>query len=165
MIATHDASDTAHETRFKLFEKIADFGNDIIKKLALTTAITAITALETGSWFGQLLKMVLTASGVKYNIAQNGYVCLGSFFGGLIIQWGIVSVTTDNAQGPHNASQALPLAANIFLQGTASYDFPTGISIPVAAISCNATTVYAGAQLLPGYTGSPVNIRWFGLFK
>ena len=87
MIATHDASDTAHENRFKLFEKISDFADDIIKKLALTTAITAITALETGSWFGQLLKMVLTASGVKYNIAQNGYVCLGSFFGGLIIQW------------------------------------------------------------------------------
>lgn len=93
MIGTHDASDTAHENRFKLFEKIADFGNDIIKKLALTTAITAITALETNSWFGQLLKMVLTASGVKYNIAQNGYVCLGSFFGGLIIQW--VKATTD----------------------------------------------------------------------
>lgn len=88
MIATHDASDTAHENRFKLFEKISDFADDIIKKLALTTAISAITALETNSWFGQLLKMVLTASGVKYNIAQNGYVCLGSFFGGLIIQWG-----------------------------------------------------------------------------
>lgn len=88
MIAAHDASDTAHENRFKLFEKISDFADDIIKKLALTTAITAITALETNSWFGQLLKMVLTASGVKYNIAQNGYVCLGSFFGGLIIQWG-----------------------------------------------------------------------------
>lgn len=98
MIATHDASDTAHETRFKLFEKIADFGNDIIKKLALTTAITAITALETNSWFGQLLKMVLTASGVKYNIAQNGYVCLGSFFGGLIIQWGNTSLS-DNGGG------------------------------------------------------------------
>lgn len=97
MIATHDASDTAHETRFKLFEKIADFGNDIIKKLALTTAITAITALETGSWFGQLLKMVLTASGVKYNIAQNGYVCLGSFFGGLIIQWGMNLNTTNRS--------------------------------------------------------------------
>lgn len=87
MIATHDASDTAHEIRFKLFEKITDFGNDLIKNLALTTAISAITALETNSWFGQLLKMVLTASGVKYNIAQNGYVCLGDFFGGLIIQW------------------------------------------------------------------------------
>ena len=87
-LAAHDESDAAHENRFKLFEKIATLGDDIIKKLALTTAITAITALETGSWFGQLLKMVLTASGVKYNIAQNGYVCRGSFCGGLIIQWG-----------------------------------------------------------------------------
>lgn len=107
MIATHDASDTAHETRFKLFEKIADFGNDIIKKLALTTAISAITALETNSWFGQLLKMVLTASGVKYNIAQNGYVCLGSFFGGLIIQWGIIQLR--NGKG----TISLPISAEI----------------------------------------------------
>ena len=113
MIATHDASDTAHETRFKLFEKIADFGNDIIKKLALTTAITAITALETGSWFGQLLKMVLTASGVKYNIAQNGYACLGSFFGGLIIQWGVV-----NSQTYIN----LPLSASILRYTVSIWD-------------------------------------------
>ena len=87
-IADHNSLATAHENRFKLFEKIADFGDDLIKKLALTTAISAVTALQTDSWFGQLLKMVLTASGVRYNIAQNGYVCLGSFFGGLIIQWG-----------------------------------------------------------------------------
>lgn len=84
----HDESDAAHENLFKLFEKISDFADDIIKKLALTTAITAITALETGSWFGQLLKMVLTASGVRYLAAQNGYICFGSFFGNLIIQWG-----------------------------------------------------------------------------
>lgn len=88
-IADHNSLATAHENRFKLFEKIADFGDDLIKKLALTTAISAVTALQTDSWFGQLLKMVLTASGVRYNIAPNGYVCLGSFFGGLIIQWAI----------------------------------------------------------------------------
>lgn len=84
----HNASGSAHENRFKLFEKVSELGDDIIKKLALTSAITAVTAMQTNSWFGQLLKMVLNASGVKYNIAQNGYVCLGIFFGGLIMQWG-----------------------------------------------------------------------------
>ncbi len=81
-------------TNFKT-SQITDFADGLIKKLALTTTIGGVNALQTNSWFGQLLKMVLTASGVKYNIAQNGYVCLGSFFGGLIIQWG----DYDNANG------------------------------------------------------------------
>ena len=79
-----------HWKSFKV-SQVSDFAEGIIQKLALTTTISAISALQTNSWFGQLLKMVLTASGVKYNIAQNGYVCLGSFFGGLIIQWGITA--------------------------------------------------------------------------
>lgn len=114
----HNASGSAHENRFKLFEKVSELGDDIIKKLALTSAITAVTAMQTNSWFGQLLKMVLNASGVKYNIAQNGYVCLGSFFGGLIIQWG------SNEHG----WVTFPIAFNSFRkiitnhQGTAYFD-------------------------------------------
>ena len=72
--------------------RITDFADGIVQKLALTSAMTAVTALQTDSWFGKLLKMALTASGVKYSIAQNGYVCLGSLFGGLIIQWGIINL-------------------------------------------------------------------------
>lgn len=86
--SAHDTSDSAHEKRFGLFQKIATLGEDLLKKLALTTTISAITALTTDSWFGQLLKMVLTASGVRYLAAQNGYICFGSFFGNLIVQWG-----------------------------------------------------------------------------
>lgn len=97
----HDDDEDAHTAAFEnhnvdenahsgIFQKISTLGESILKKLALTTTITAINALQTGSWFGQLLKMVLTASGVKYNIEQNGYICLGSFFGGLIIQWGLL---------------------------------------------------------------------------
>ena len=118
MINTHNISESAHENKFKLFEKIANFGDDLIKKLALTSTVTAINVLQTNSWFGQLLKMVLTASGVKYNIAQNGYVCLGSFFGGLIMQWG------SNEHG----WVTFPIAFNSFRkiitnhQGTAYFD-------------------------------------------
>ena len=114
----HNASGSAHENRFKLFEKIAELGDDLIKKLALTSTVTAISSLQTNSWFGQLLKMVLNASGVKYNIAQNGYVCLGSFFGGLIMQWG------SNEHG----WVTFPIAFNSFRkiitnhQGTAYFD-------------------------------------------
>ena len=139
MIATHDAADTAHANRFKLFEKIADFGNDIIKKLALTTAITAITALETGSWFGQLLKMVLTASGVKYNIAQNGYICFGSFFGSLILQWGLQTNATMSG-----TPIILPLTAKI-LRGVVSdggnYNNPCGLDSSAGKIYASNTAV------------------------
>lgn len=102
----HNASGSAHENRFKLFEKIAELGDDLIKKLALTSTVTAINVLQTDSWFGQLLKMVLTASGVRYNLAENGYISLGSFFGGLIIQWGRI----EGNEGYTDVQITLPLS-------------------------------------------------------
>ena len=117
-LTTHNQAADAHENRFKLFEKIENLGDDIVKKLALTTTISAVTALQTNSWFGQLLKLVLTASGVKYLIAQNGYICFGSLFGGLILQWGIIN------QGPTNTEVSreitMPLSSNVFLMGVCS---------------------------------------------
>lgn len=75
------------------YEKTSSLANDIITKLAQTTAVSIINALQTGSWFGQLLKLVLNASGVKYLINTNGYICFGSFFGNAIIQWMSVDIT------------------------------------------------------------------------
>lgn len=77
--------------------RITDFADGIVQKLAFTSAMTAVTALQTDSWFGKLLKMALTASGVRYNIAGNGYICFGSFLGGLIIQWGYLGATSNNS--------------------------------------------------------------------
>ena len=69
---------------------------------AITTAVTVLTPSDdannqqpaTTGWvrsqFQSILKTVLTAAGLQYNITTNGYICFGSLFGGLIIQWGIV---------------------------------------------------------------------------
>lgn len=93
------------------------------KKLAVVAITTAVTVLTpsadannqqpaTTSWvrtqFKSILEGVLSASGVKYNIAQNGYVCLGAFFGGLILQWGRSSGNTKTwvATLPISSSQS-----------------------------------------------------------
>ncbi|WP_302360360.1 hypothetical protein [uncultured Megasphaera sp.] len=88
---SHEEAFEAHnedaEAHTGILQSVKTLGNDILKLLAQTTLITIITSLQTDSWFGQLLKMVLTASGVRCLAGQNGYLCLGSFFGGIIIQW------------------------------------------------------------------------------
>ena len=137
--AAHNDDETAHSKLFGLCEKIADLGDDIIKKLALTTTITAITALTTDSWFGQLLKLVLTASGVKYLAAQNGYLCLGSFFGNIIIQWG------SNALNLNGTTQEITLPLNINYAAAAvatmrSGDFPGYVCCPYWS-ECTRTTI------------------------
>lgn len=38
--------------------------------------------------FRKMLEVALTAAGLAYNIAPNGYIKLGAMFGGLVIQWG-----------------------------------------------------------------------------
>lgn len=67
---------------------ITDWHESVIGSLASKVLPTVVSELTTDSVMGKLIKMLLTASGVKYSINTNGYVCLGSFFGGLIIQWG-----------------------------------------------------------------------------
>lgn len=67
---------------------ITDWHESIIKSLASKVLPTVVSELTTDSVMGKLMKMLLNASGVKYSIDTNGYVCLGSFFGGVIIQWG-----------------------------------------------------------------------------
>lgn len=113
--------------------RITDFADGIVQKLALTSAMTAVTALQTDSWFGKLLKMALTASGVKYNIAQNGYICFGSFFGGLIIQWGV----TGGMDEGHN-----------------KVIFP--INFKNRSLYCTCTVIHSG---LPTYANSVWNVQ------
>jgi hypothetical protein len=101
--STSKAYDTLHpETESS---QITDWHTGIMNSLASTTLGTVVSALTTDSVAGKLLKLLLDASGVKYSLGTNGYVCLGSFFGGLIIQWGRLA----RNEGYAKASVTLPL--------------------------------------------------------
>ena len=77
--------------------QITDWSQGIVNTLASTALGSLISTLSSDSLMAKLMKLVLDASGVKYLIDTNGYVCFGSLFGGLIIQWGASNeVPADN---------------------------------------------------------------------
>lgn len=92
---TNSAYDTIHpETESS---QVTDWHSGIMASLASKTLGTVVDAITTDSVLGKLIKMLLNASGVKYLIDTNGYICFGSLFGGLIIQWGYLAATSNNS--------------------------------------------------------------------
>lgn len=69
--------------------QVTDWHQAVVGSLASKVLPAVVSELTTDSVMGKLIKMLLNASGVKYLIDTNGYICFGQYFGGLIIQWGI----------------------------------------------------------------------------
>lgn len=98
---------------------ITDWHESIIGSLASKVLPTVVSELTTDSVMGKLMKMLLTASGVKYSIDTNGYVCLGSFFGGLIIQWGFA----DDSKRVFNYPLSLTRLLGLYYTGAYNIGF------------------------------------------
>lgn len=71
--------------------QVTDWNQGIVNTLASTGLSSLVNVLSSDSLLALLIKKVFDAAGVKYSTGQNGYVCLGNFFGGVIVQWGTVS--------------------------------------------------------------------------
>lgn len=93
--------------------QVTDWNQGIVNTLASTTLGGLVNTLTSDSLLAKMIQKVLTATGVNYSMGQNGYICFGSLFGGLIIQWGIV-----NSQTRIN----LPLSAGILRYTVSIWD-------------------------------------------
>lgn len=83
---TSSAYDTIHpETEVA---QVTDWNKGIVNTLASTGLSSLVNVLSSDSLLALLIKKVFDAMGVKYSLGQNGYVCWGELFGGVITQWG-----------------------------------------------------------------------------
>lgn len=79
--------------------QVTDWNQGIVNTLASTALGGLVNTLTSDSLLAKMIQKVLTATGVKYNMAQNGYICFGSLFGGLIIQWGNAGINDGKTYG------------------------------------------------------------------
>ena len=62
----------------------------IASLLGISSATTDNIKSKIKSWAQEQIESWLETLGIRYNIAQNGYICLGKLFGDAIIQWGLI---------------------------------------------------------------------------
>ncbi len=98
--------------------QVTDFGNGVLAHLLDSTLVSAVTAVSTGSLFGKLVEKLLEASGVQYNFSDSSawYICMGSLFGGLIIQGGFDSSSATSV------TVSFPVAFNSACLSAYAYD-------------------------------------------
>ena len=106
-IENHNEDNTTHANLFKtLFnitevnatkikDKIKSYGKEVVQELfGIASATTDNIKSKVKEWAQEQIETWLESQGIRYNIAQNGYICLGHFFGDAIIQWGFSAITT-----------------------------------------------------------------------
>ena len=103
-IENHNEDNTTHANLFKtLFnitevnatkikDKIKSYGKEVVQELfGITSATTDNIKTKVKEWAQEQIESWLETLGIRYNIAQNGYICLGKLFGDAIIQWGTIA--------------------------------------------------------------------------
>lgn len=145
---TNSAYDTIHpETEAA---QVTDWNSGIVNTLASTALSSLVATLSSDCLLSKLIGKVLDATGVKYLMGTNGYICFGSLFGGLIIQWG---------RG-HTGAVTPPIAYTTALQAVATWDDDSVSSHPVATVGAS---LYTSQFKIVGYDSTNkinIGVRW-----
>ena len=93
-----DASNT-YLTKYNASEKYQPKGDYLTESKANSRFL----------WEYNFKDKLLEVLGVRYSIEENGYICFGPLFGGLIIQWGRTQNLTDNSTFEDKPIQTFPI--------------------------------------------------------
>lgn len=84
-------------TKDTIKNQVKTYTKEVIKELlGITEATTEKIKAKILEWVQEQINTWLETLEIRYNIAQNGYVCLGILFGGLILQWGSCYIQKGN---------------------------------------------------------------------
>ena len=143
--------------------QITDWHSGIMASLASTTLGTVVSAVTTDSVLGKLIKLLLDASGVKYLIDTNGYVCFGSLFGGLIIQWGVLTLNNRGDYGAYNYCN-FPIIFSKDQYSIASIHRGTdAVAVYQLNTEINAHYCVLCAKKYDGSINVPWNVNWIAI--
>ena len=168
MLDEHDDDGNAHGNLIKRIFGTANATAESVKtsiqnwcKESIASIFGIASATQTNvknkikEWAQEQINSWLETLGIRYNIAQNGYICLGKLFGDAIIQWGISRLNS-------------------------SYDVDINMNISISNILCAITTncdnaisqagvnIYIYNQIIKAHgTQTPGNDKffWFALTK
>ena len=124
MLDEHNTDENAHSNLIKRLFGSATATMESVKSsvqgwckesiaslLGISSATTDNIKSKIKSWSQEQIESWLETLGIRYNIAQNGYICLGKLFGDAIIQWGYSNFAI--VDGVNNfAIAAFPIAFN-----------------------------------------------------
>lgn len=134
VLDNHDQNQNAHSNLIKKIFNASDATLESVKSSVKTWCKETISEIfgiasattdniknQIKNWAQEQIESWLETLGIRYNIAQNGYICLGKSFGDAIIEWGLLILKKDHAQEPDSnfvqESLSLPLSLKIVVCG------------------------------------------------
>lgn len=132
----------------------------IASLLGISSATTDNIKSKIKSWAQEQIESWLETLGIRYNIAQNGYICLGKLFGDAIIQWGLNTATTTTEIKNFNIT--FPRTVRAMVGNYVDYSNSTELQFSIISFQFNNLSGYTDKYIVQSnFTNS--NYFWIAL--